>query len=479
MKQELLRLENITLTENGQTILNSVSLNIFRGSRLCMCGMQECGSSSAARILAGLLPISSGRIVYKGKCYGPADYTQFSKKCLLRVQYLSEQTALVPSMSIAENLFALRIHSLASVYSRHDAIVRTRQLLEEYGLSLNPELPVSGLVNSLQHLLQIIKAVNTGAELIILDDIARNYTPREKKRLFECLEQLGKCAVLYVSTSLDPCFSKMDQIIVMKKGRIAGHRFSSGYSASDLYTLITGKPETGSGMSHEISRPRSSLVLLELFHTGAKKPLAVLHEGEFLEITDFGGALYHTLNHLEENRNSFTLQLKGMPIDTYAKAAGSSCYFVTESHIRAGLFPSLSFQENIAISGYPKISRAGVISGSLESFMYRSCENYFTSAPASRTKWDTVKALLFRCLAVRPSVLILGMNLADITPAGREELETILGQFLKAKTSVLLVSVGYNELAFMCDRRLILEHDGAIEEEEFVRTDSPSEKISE
>lgn len=147
-------------------------------------------------------------------------------------------------MSIAENLFSIRIHSFTSLFNKQAALIRTRQLLQQYQIPLDPDARVSTLSYSQQHLIQIIKALNTGAEIIILDNITSNYTPTEKELLFSTLSKINNCSVVYINNSIDPYFASMDMVIAMKKGRVIRHIFSSDYSSELLTALLIGKNNT-------------------------------------------------------------------------------------------------------------------------------------------------------------------------------------------------------------------------------------------
>lgn len=321
MPEELLRLENVSSEERGNQLFHNLNISIFKNVKIGIADLWENECSAFARLLAGLASFSQGRLIFHGQKYSAADYNAYAQHSLLKISYISKKAQLVPAMSIAENLFSIRIHSFTSLFNKQAALIRTRQLLQQYQIPLDPDARVSTLSYSQQHLIQIIKALNTGAEIIILDNITSNYTPTEKELLFSTLSKINNCSVVYINNSIDPYFASMDMVIAMKKGRVIRHIFSSDYSSELLTALLIGKNISGKRItSYQQAAGQKCFFLTEehiqngLFPSlSLKENFTILCSGK----TSYLGIIAdHLEDHLIATYRSF-FQQKSLPLSKW------------------------------------------------------------------------------------------------------------------------------------------------------------------
>lgn len=460
MPEELLRLENVSSEERGNQLFHNLNISIFKNAKIGIADLWENECSAFAKMIAGLSSFSQGQFVFHGQKYSPSDYNTYARHSLLKISYISKKAQLVPAMSIAENLFSIRIHSLASLFNKQAAFIRTQQLLQQYHIPLAPDTKVSALSYSQQHLIQIIKALNTGAEIIILDNITSNYTPTEKEFLFSTLSKINNCSIVYINNSIDPFFASMDMVIAIKKGRVIRHIFSSDYSSELLTALLIGKNNTVSFMPREQSTYPAQKTILEIrFLSRQVSSKIELKQHEVLGIIDLNGSLYHALNQLKLYNNDCSLFISGKKITSYQQAAEHKCFFLTEEHIQNGLFPSLSLKENFTILCSSKTSYLGIIADHLEDHLISTYHSFFQQKNLPLSKWDIIKIMLFRYLTVRPEIVILGINSTDIFPAFQDEFYKIIQLFRKYGTAVLMVYVDYAEQISLCDRIITIQND--------------------
>ncbi|MGI6069230.1 MAG: ATP-binding cassette domain-containing protein [Blautia sp.] len=469
MQQELLRFENVSAEDNGRHLFCNLNVSIFKNARLGIANTQESDCTALAGIISGLFPISHGRIIYHGQIYSPQNYNTYSKNAMLKINDIFKQTQLVPAMSITENLFALRSHSFISIFNKKAAGIRTQQLLDKYLLPFSPDAKIASLSRSQQHLIQILKALDTGAEILILDNITRNYTPTEKELLLDFLSRVEHCAILYISNTLDSFFETMDSVVVMKKGQIIHHIFPSFYSQELLTSIAVGKNTAEPSAIPLKSLHPAQDTVLKIGLPGSFSSLT-LKRHEVLGIIDLNGSLYQALNQLELYSSSYPITCGKLPITSYRQAAKCQCYFLTERHIQEGLFPTLSFKKNLTILSAKKTSYAGILSDRLEDHLQQSYLPYFEKETPPFSKWGAIKTMLFRYLSVRPQIVILGINPSDIPPSSQEEFYQIIGLFRKHGVSLLMIYVDDTEYISLCDRLLLIESNFKVTER---HTDQP------
>ena len=98
----LLAVEGVTKHFAGVTALNDVSLDVRRGEILGLLGENGAGKSTLLKILSGVQPPSSGRIVFDGAEFRPAN-PQDAKR--LGIVTIYQELSLIPTLTVAENIF--------------------------------------------------------------------------------------------------------------------------------------------------------------------------------------------------------------------------------------------------------------------------------------------------------------------------------------------------------------------------------------
>lgn len=459
MLEELLRLENVSSEEHGNLLFHNLNLSIFKNTKIGIANILENECSALAKLLSGLSGFSQGQIIFHGKKYEKENYASYAQHSLLKISHISKKAQLVPTMSITENLFSIRRHAFTSLFNKHAATIRTQQILKQYQISLNPDTKISHLSYSQQHLIQIIKAVDTGAEIIILDNIALSYTPTEKELLFGILSKINHCGIIYMSSSIDPFFHSMDQVIAMKKGRIIRPIFSSDYSNELLTSLLIGHNSASPLIPPEKTTLPDQDTILEISYLAGNSHYKIeLKRHEILGIIDLNGSLYHAMNQLEFYPGNYSLTISGKKITSYQQAAKHGCYFLTENHIQSGLFNSLSFKENLTILCASKTTHFGIIVDHLDEHLASTYEAFFKKEELPLSKWGAIKFILFRYLAIRPKIVVLGINSTDILPSAQEEFYEIIRLYRKHGIALLMVHVDYTDQTSLCQRLITIQN---------------------
>ena len=164
----LLAVEGVTKHFSGVTALNDVSLDIRRGEILGLLGENGAGKSTLLKILSGVQPPSSGRVVFDGAEFSPAN-PQESKRAGIVTIY--QELSLIPTLTVAENIFIGRapIGPLGLVNWRK-MVEASRKIIGRVGLTINPSTPVSALSVAEQQLVEIARALSLESRLIIMDE---------------------------------------------------------------------------------------------------------------------------------------------------------------------------------------------------------------------------------------------------------------------------------------------------------------------
>nr|WP_304437751.1 ATP-binding cassette domain-containing protein [Pseudonocardia sp. AL041005-10] len=217
----ILEMRAITKTFPGVTALSEVSLAVRRGEIHAICGENGAGKSTLMKVLSGVHPAGTydGDVVLDGR---PARFTGIRDSEADGVVIIHQELALVPHLSIAENVFLgnERRGRLGLVDWRRTHAEAAR-LLREVGLTENPATPVGRLGVGKQQLVEIVKAMTKDVRLLILDEPTAALNDTDSAHLLELIRRFRDDGItsIIISHKLDEIVSIADRTTVIRDGR--------------------------------------------------------------------------------------------------------------------------------------------------------------------------------------------------------------------------------------------------------------------
>ncbi|TGV14109.1 ABC transporter ATP-binding protein [Mesorhizobium sp. M8A.F.Ca.ET.173.01.1.1] len=247
----------------GAFIANDgIDLVVRRGEIHAIIGENGAGKTTLMNILFGLLQPDEGSIRLNGETTVVADPAAAIKAGLGMVH---QHFKLVPSLSVADNVFLgmeIRRHGLIDHAAQ---IERTRDLSKRFGLHVDPTERVGLLSVGIEQRIEILKVLVRGARTIILDEPTAVLTPQESRELFQTLRSFvaDGMTVIFISHHLEEVMEVSDTVTVLRNGRKVATRPASELSKDELVRMMVGR---------EVSFDR--------------RPRAALHGGAVLEVKD-------------------------------------------------------------------------------------------------------------------------------------------------------------------------------------------------
>jgi len=298
----LIRAEGITkVYPDGTVALSGVNLEVRPGEVLGLLGENGAGKTTLTKILSGLLPPTSGRLLTPK---GPVRFHSPKDALGLGIGMVHQHFALVDTFTALENV-ALGLPKLSRTLLRK----RLEKLVEETGLKVPLDVPVEKLAVGERQRVEILKVLAREVELLILDEPTSVLTPVETAELFKFLRRLkeqGK-AVIFITHKLKEAMAVTDRIVVLRRGKVAGEVETGKTTAGELAKLMVGTEVELKGRPVELSleletkaasgpqREEPALVVEDLCVQGDTGELAVrnlsfeLFPGEILGIAGVEG----------------------------------------------------------------------------------------------------------------------------------------------------------------------------------------------
>ena len=478
----MLEVRDVVKRFPGAVALDGVSLEVRPGEVHALVGENGAGKSTLIKVITGVYRPDSGAVRFAGQhleLASPLDAQQAG------IQAIHQEIGLVPSMSVARNLFLGREQRTRLGLLDHAAIQRAAErTLRSYGVRIDVRRPLGSLSVAAQQMVALARAVSVDARLVVMDEPTSSLEPREVATLFGVIDRLREegIAVIYVSHRLDELYRVCDSVTVLRDGRVVHDGSLTGLDRLKLVSLMLGRDIStvrSDGLTRFSGRhgERADAPVVEARELSRRHVLdrvsLTIHPGEVVGLGGLLGA----------GRTETAKAIAGaLPLDggqiTVAGAAvrrGSPVASVRagiallpEDRKAEGIIPGLSIRENIALAALPRLSRAGLVSEPridriVEVFMKRL--RIRATGPSQRVAelsgGNQQKVLLARWLATGPKVLLLDEPTRGIDVGAKAEVQALIDELAEEGLGVLLISSDLEELVEGSDR-VVLLRDGAV-----------------
>ena len=485
----LLEMRGITKTFPGVNALDNVNLAVRAGEIHALVGENGAGKSTLMKVLSGVYPAGS----YSGDIRFGGEVRRFkgiddSEK--LGIIIIHQELALVPLLSIAENIFLGNERARGGIIDWMEAYQQTRALLAKVGLKEAPTTPVTHLGVGKQQLVEIAKALSKDVKLLILDEPTASLNESDSDALLQLLLELKAHGItsILISHKLNEISKVADSITVLRDGATV-ETLDCRADAVSEDRIIRGM--VGRDMAHRYPQrdPQIGEVVFEVrdwrVHHAQHAEREVVkgvnlnvRRGEIVGIAGLMGAgrtefAMSVFGKSYGQRISGSAFLHGKPVDigTVSKAIAQGIAYVTEDRKALGLVLDEEIRKNISLANLRAVSEAGVLDTGREFQVasdYRKALKIRCSGVAQHavqlSGGNQQKVVLSKWLFTRPELLILDEPTRGIDVGAKYEIYTIVDQLAREGKSILMISSELPELLGMCDRIYVMNEGRLVAE---------------
>jgi ribose transport system ATP-binding protein len=470
MSEPLLRVTGIGKSFFGVAVLNDVSLDIVGGRVVGLVGQNGAGKSTLMNIIGGNLTADTGTMELGGAPYPPQSAREAERR---GVGFIHQELNLFSNLTIGENVFIAAMPRRGGLIDRRALRARTAELLREVELDLPPDTPIDRLSPGERQLVEVTKALQLDAQVLIFDEPTTSLTPRETARLFALIGRLraaGK-AIVYISHILSDVEAIADSVAVLRDGRLVATGPKEEFPAARMINLMLGRD------IEQLYPPHDSTiqdqVLLEanrLSTPGVIRDVSLkLHGGEILGIFGLMGAgrteLARTLFGLDHFRSG-ELTIGGRAVTDMSprKAKRLRMAFITENRRDEGLMMNMPIADNLVLASLDELGNAGFID---ENRLVASAVEFAgtlqiksgpiaTQTARSLSGGNQQKVVIAKWLMSGPAIFILDEPTRGIDVAAKFEIYSIINRLAASGSGVILISSEIEEAIAMSDRILVM-----------------------
>ena len=477
MENLILSMRSITKEFPGVKALSDVTIDVKRGEIHAICGENGAGKSTLMKVLSGVYPYGTyqGQIVFEDE---ECRFNGIRESERAGIVIIHQELALIPELSIVENLFLGNENAHRGVIDWLSANSRARELLARVGLSEDPSTLIKNIGIGKQQLVEIAKALAKDVKLLILDEPTAALNDADSQHLLTLLDGLRRKGItsIMISHKLNEIEQISDSITIIRDGRTI-ETLDVKADGINEDRIIRGM--VGRDLDHRYPphTPDIGETLFEIrdwtvFHPDDPSRVVVnqanltVRRGEIVGLAGLMGAgrteLARSVFGQSWGLNITGQVLKhGKPIKlkTVQQAINAGLAYVTEDRKTLGLNLLDNIRVSITSAGLSKIRRNLMVDDKAEIIAANKyLKDMRIKAPTIEegvgklSGGNQQKVVLGKWMFTEPDVLILDEPTRGIDVGAKYEIYEIINRLADSGRGVLMISSELPELLGMCDR---------------------------
>ncbi|MCI1984004.1 MAG: sugar ABC transporter ATP-binding protein [Bifidobacteriaceae bacterium] len=477
--ETILQMKNITKTFGPVKALTDVTLDVHAQEIHAICGENGAGKSTLMNVLSGVYPYGSysGEVWFEGK---QAKYKTIRDSEADGVVIIHQELALIPFLSIAENIFLGNEQGGKGVVDWDQTRAKAKELMRRVGLPDDPDTKIMDIGVGKQQLVEIAKALSKNVKLLILDEPTAALNDEDSAHLLNLVRNLrdehGVTSIL-ITHKLNEVAVIADNVTIIRDGSTVGYMHvdkEHPLDRDELIAKMVGRPLTNLYPEHE------SHVGEEIFrikdwtvHHPQDTSRIVVNDanlyaraGEVVGLAGLMGAgrtelAMSVFGHSYGSAVSGQIFIKGkeVKLPNVAAAIKNGLAYVTEDRKVFGLNLLQAVRNNASLASLLKMSKNGVMDDNVER---KSVEKYrkefgikthsIEDGVSTLSGGNQQKVVLAKWVLSDPDILILDEPTRGIDVGAKYEIYEIIDKLADEGKAVIVISSELPELIGICDR---------------------------
>ncbi|ESZ21005.1 sugar ABC transporter ATP-binding protein [Mesorhizobium sp. L2C084A000] len=491
--EPIVRLENVTKNYRGVPAVKNVSFDLRKGEIHALLGENGAGKSTLTKIIAGVVDATSGKMFHKGR---EIAYASPHAALEAGIAMVFQETSLVPSMTVAQNLYLGTEKFLNRLRGTY---ISAQQFLQSLNFPVDPNAMVATLGAAKRQMVEIARAVHHNAEIIIFDEPTATLTPEEKRHFFALIRRLkaSGVSIVFISHALEEALDIADRITILRDGELVITDDTSAFDRDRIVSAMVGRTLSG-----EIYRQRDEAKLRK----AGKKVLSVqdismsnvvrntsfsIFEGQITGVFGLiGSGRTETFKivsgiYKRDFLRGGAIELDDKPVRYLvpSEAVADGIVYVTEDRKSEGIFETMGIAENLF---------GGLLAAGREKAWVINAQE-MRALSAEWTKTLNIKAIndnarvvelsggnqqkvvIGKGLVQQPRIVIFDEPTRGVDVGAIAEIHQIINRLADEGLAVVVISSYLPEIMNLSDRILVCRQGRIVEE--FSPAEATEEKI--
>jgi ribose transport system ATP-binding protein len=467
----MIKCTNIHMGFGGVPVLKGISLSLEPGTVTALAGENGAGKSTLMKIASGQYKPDEGSVEVRGQHLHAGNIQEAHN---LGVAIVPQELASIPEMTVYENLFVGReIRSALGLLNRRAMITQAREYMEAFGLDIDPSTQIGSLPVGIRQIVEIIKATNRGARVLLLDEPTSALAEREVERLVRVVRSLRDQGVsmLFTTHKMEEIRAMADRVIVLRDGNLVADKPLRDLSDDDIVEAMIGRELED--LFPEIGRPEDDVVINvdQLVIGGDTEPISIsVRRGEIVGLAGLVGAgrtelLESLFGMRRATSGSVTVGGRKLTLGDPAAAIRSRIALVPEDRKGSGAVLSMSVLDNASLPRIGSFSnlgwinnrkRVGEIGDVMKSLRLRS--RGLGQSMETLSGGNQQKVVFGRWLTGPVDVLLLDEPTRGVDVGARSEIYRIIVDLAAQGMAVIMASSDMPEILSLSHRALVMRN---------------------
>ncbi len=480
MDEYLLEMRGISKSFSGVSALKDIHIKIKAGECVGLCGENGAGKSTLMKVLSAVYPYGSwdGEILWEGK---PLKAKSIQETERAGIVIIHQELMLIPVLTVAENIFLGHELTQMGQLNMPKMMRQAQALMNDLEMSdVNVALPVEQFGGGQQQLIEIAKALNKNAKLLILDEPSSSLTDQETSVLLKLIRALKAkgVACVYISHKLNEVKAICDTICVIRDGQhivtdscanmptetIIRHMV--GRDMNQLYPKRQGKPQEDTILS---VKNMQCFDVNNAEKRKVKNVSFVLKKGEILGVAGLVGAGRTELvsaifgGYAGRFTGEVMLNNQLVKIRRPLDAIQHGICMVPEDRKAHGIIRDFGMGQNITLPVLSNFATGGhlnlaqelkVIQQEIHKLKIKTASPYLPIT--SLSGGNQQKVIFSKMLQPHPQILILDEPTRGVDVGAKYEIYSLMMLLADAGLSIIMVSSELPEILGLSDRVLVM-----------------------
>lgn len=489
----VVRLEKITKAYRSVPAVRDVDFDLAEGEIHALLGENGAGKSTLTKVMAGVVEPTSGRMIYRGQ---EVRFSSPHEALQAGIAMVFQETSLVPSMTVAQNLYLGAEPFLSRLRGTY---IAAQQFLQSLNFPVDPTAMVETLGAAKRQMVEIARAVHHNARVIIFDEPTATLTPEEKRHFFALLRRLRArgVSIVFISHALEEALLISDRITILRDGELVATGPTAGFDRDKIIAAMVGRTLSGALYRQRdtarLRKPGRKVLSVQDISMGAmvRNTSFSVFEGQITGVFGLiGSGRTETFKIVagifkRDFKRGGAIALDDRPVryTTPAEAVRDGIAYVSEDRKSEGIFETMSIGENL-FGGLLAAGREQGLVIRTRAIHELAAEwtaklNIKSINPDARvvelSGGNQQKVVIGKGLVQRPRIVIFDEPTRGVDVAAIAEIHQIINGLADAGLAVVMISSYLPEILNLSDRILVCRQGRIVEE--LSPADATEEKI--
>jgi ribose transport system ATP-binding protein len=469
----LLSLRGIRKSFGVATVLDGIDLDFRGGEVVGLLGENGAGKSTLMNIVSGSVTPDAGTVSFDGEL---RTWAHPGEAMASGIAFVHQELTSIGAMTVKENLFLGDYCTRRGFIDRRAMGEGARRLLAQVGaVHIDPDAEMGSLRIADQQSVEIAKALRSDLKMLLLDEPTSSLTAHEAQALFGLLAQLKArgVAVVFITHKLEETLQVCDRVIVLRDGRLVSDRPTAETHRTKMVAEMAGREiRLDAARRSDVAAGQPVRLRIRGLHASAllKDIDLDVREGEVLGLFGLVGAgrtelLETVFGARPVEQGSFELDGQAFVPRSPSHALSKGLSLMPEGRKANGIFPNLSVARNITASVLKQASAFGFLNHpALAEQVAQGVEHCRVSAHdveqamAELSGGNQQKAILARCLAVGPRILLLDEPTHGVDVGAKEQIYQLIEQLAAQGVAVVFASSDVLEIMRLASSVVVLSN---------------------